>query len=171
MSRFRPSGPLLLQEQDVRLNSSQFRELSDWLSLDHSILTGDSFFPITSEDRKELGLNMCGAGKLTCCIDPCGLVYPCAFLQEQEFCAGNLKETHLKEIWDSAPIFQDFRKLEPTSCRKCPRFDMCHGGCPAIAYFIKKDLNSPDPECLINWTTGISDGLMSKPKNIIVNRG
>jgi mycofactocin radical SAM maturase len=151
VSRFRPSGRAREVWESFRLNSSQVQELSEWLSRDHSILTGDSFFPITSEDRRELGLNMCGACKFTCCIDPCGAVYPCAFLQEPEFCAGNLKQRSFKEIWDGAAIFQNFRKLEPASCRQCPRFDICHGGCPAMAYFIRKDLNSPDPECLVNY--------------------
>jgi mycofactocin radical SAM maturase len=158
VSRFRPSGRAKETWGKLKLNSSQLRELSEWLSQDPSILTGDSFFSISGEDRRELGLNMCGACKLTCCIEPCGLVYPCAFLQENEFCAGNLRETSLQEIWDSAPVFQYFRKLEPVSCRRCPRFNMCRGGCPAIAYFIKKDLNSPDPECLINWSRDISLG-------------
>jgi mycofactocin radical SAM maturase len=159
VSRFRPSGRAKETWGKLKLNASQLRELSEWLSQDHNILTGDSFFSISGEDRRELGLNMCGACKLTCCIDPCGLVYPCAFLQENELCAGNLRETSLKEIWDSALICQYFRKLEPALCRRCPRFNMCRGGCPAIAYFVKKDLNSPDPECLINWSRDISPGL------------
>ena len=171
VSRFRPSGRAKGTWEKLKLNSWQLRELSDWLSHDHSILTGDSFFSISGEDRRELGLNMCGACKMTCCIDPCGSVYPCAFLQENEFCAGNLKETSFKEIWDSALIFQYFRKLEPASCRKCSRFNMCRGGCPAVAYFVKKDLNSPDPECLINWTMDTSDGLMSEREKIIVDKG
>lgn len=156
VSRFRPSGRAKDSWEMLRLSPSQLGELSDWLSQDLSILTGDSFFSISGEGRRELGLDMCGACKLTCCIDPCGSVYPCAFLQEDEFCAGNLKETPFQEIWDAAVVFQDFRQLEPVSCRRCPRFDICRGGCPAVAYFFKKDLNSPDPECLINWTRDIS---------------
>jgi len=160
VSRFRPSGRAKDVWERLRLNSSQIQELAVWLNQDHSILTGDSFFPITSEDRKELGLNMCGACKLTCCIDPFGSVYPCAFLQEPEFCAGSLKERSFKEIWDGAPVFHNFRKLEPASCRQCPRFDTCHGGCPAVAYFIRKDLDSPDPECLINYEMVTASGVL-----------
>jgi mycofactocin radical SAM maturase len=151
VSRFRPSGRARKSWEMLRLGSSQLRELSDWLGEDTSILTGDSFFSISGDGRRRLGLDMCGAAKMTCCIDPLGMVYPCAFLQEERFCAGSLRETPLREIWDASPVFRSFRELEPESCRKCPRFSECRGGCPAVAYFINRDLNSPDPECLANW--------------------
>ena len=152
VSRFRPSGRAKETWGMLRLNASQLRELSSWLGEYPDILTGDSFFSISGDNRKEIGLDMCGACKMTCCIDPCGSVYPCAFLQESEFCAGNLKTTPFKEIWDHSAIFQNFRKLEPLSCKKCSRFDICRGGCPAVAYFVKKDINSSDPECLAQLT-------------------
>lgn len=156
VSRFRPSGRARETWERLRLNSSQLRDLSDWLSQDPSILTGDSFFSISGEGRRQLGLDMCGACKLTCCIDPCGFVYPCAFMQEREFCGGSLRETSFQDIWDKSATFNYFRRLEPESCRKCPRFNQCRGGCPAVAYFVRKDLNSSDPECLINWSRDIS---------------
>jgi mycofactocin radical SAM maturase len=159
VSRFRPSGRAKDSWEMLRLSPAQLRELSGWLSGDPSILTGDSFFSISGNGRRQLGLDMCGAGKMTCCIDPCGFVFPCAFMQEREFCAGSLKVSSFQEIWDSSSVFQYFRQLEPESCRKCPRFNMCRGGCPAVAYFISKDLNSPDPECLINWSLDISPPL------------
>jgi len=34
------------------------------------------------------------------------------------------------------------------SCRACDRFSICHGGCPAIAYFLTESMDLPDPECL-----------------------
>jgi mycofactocin radical SAM maturase len=152
VSRFRPSGRARENWEKLKLNSNQLQELSAWLSRDPSVLTGDSFFSISQDGRRQLGLDMCGAAKMTACIDPLGNVFPCAFLQAEEFCGGNLKEKTLKDIWDSAPSFQRFRRLEPSSCRDCPRFSQCHGGCPAVAYFLTRDLNSPDPECLMNWS-------------------
>lgn len=151
VSRFRPSGRARESWETLKLSSSQLREISDWLSHDLSILTGDSFFFITGDGRRRLGLDMCGAFKMTCCIDPDGRVYPCAFLQEEQLCAGNLKVTSFREIWDYSAVCRFFRKLEPASCRRCPHFSNCRGGCPAVAYFIKKDLDSADPECLVNW--------------------
>jgi radical SAM protein with 4Fe4S-binding SPASM domain len=156
VSRFRPSGRARESWEMLKLNAEQLRELSDWLSEDLTILTGDSFFSISQDGRRCLGLDMCGACKLTCCIDPCGYVYPCAFMQENEFCGGNLSETSFRDIWDNSATFKHIRELEPEACRKCPRFSNCRGGCPAVAYFVSRDLNSADPECLANWSRDTS---------------
>ncbi len=152
VSRFRPSGRARESWEALKLGPEQLRELSGWLSGEPSILTGDSFFSISQDGRRHLGLDMCGACKMTCCIDPVGDVFPCAFMQSPEFCGGNLREKTFKEIWDNAPAFRYFRRLEPESCKKCPRFENCRGGCPAVAYFLSGDLNSPDPECLMSWS-------------------
>ena len=162
VSRFRPSGRGRDSWETLRLNSFQLQELAAWLNSDPSILTGDSFFSISQDGKRQLGLDMCGACKMTCCIDPSGDVYPCAFMQSPDFCGGNLKEGtsrhssesgnpggRFKDIWDNSPVFRYFRQLEPESCRHCPRFEKCRGGCPAVAYFLNNDLNSADPECLM----------------------
>jgi len=162
VSRFRPSGRARESWEMLKLNSAQLRELSAWLGNDPTILTGDSFFSISQDGRRQLGLDMCGACKMTCCIDPCGYVYPCAFMQEKAFCGGNLRETTFKDIWDNAAAFNYFRRLEPEACRRCPRFNKCRGGCPAVAYFVSHDLNSADPECLINWSREVSSASIVK---------
>ncbi len=151
VSRFRPSGRARESWEALKLEPSQLQELSAWLSNDPAILTGDSFFSISQEGRRQLGLDMCGAARMTACIDPSGDVFPCAFMQSDEFRGGNLREKSVKDIWDKAPAFINFRRLEPSSCRSCPRFDRCRGGCPAVAYFLTGDLDSPDPECLMSW--------------------
>jgi mycofactocin radical SAM maturase len=155
VSRFRPSGRARESWEALRLNPSQLQELSTWLGSEPSILTGDSFFSISPDGRRQLGLDMCGACKMTCCIDPLGDVYPCAFMQDELFRGGNLREKSFKEIWDGAPVFASFRRLEPASCRACPRFEKCRGGCPAVAYFLNKELDSADPECLMKWSREI----------------
>ena len=162
VSRFRPSGRARDSWEMLKLISSQLRELSAWLGNDPTILTGDSFFSISQDGRRQLGLDMCGACKMTCCIDPCGYVYPCAFMQEKEFCGGNLRETTFQDIWDNAAAFNYFRRLEPEACRRCPRFNKCRGGCPAVVYFVSRDLNSADPECLINWSREVSSASIVK---------
>lgn len=152
VSRFRPSGRARESWDTLKLNNAQLKELSAWLSGEPSVLTGDSFFSISQDGRRHLGLDMCGACKLTCCIDPTGNVFPCAFMQDKPFYGGNLRETPFKDIWDNSPVFKRFRNLEPSACRTCPRFEKCRGGCPAVAYFLTKDLNNADPECLMNWS-------------------
>jgi mycofactocin radical SAM maturase len=156
VSRFRPSGRARASWEALKLDAAQLQELAAWLGSDTSILTGDSFFAISPDGRRELGLDMCGAAKMTACIDPLGSVFPCAFLQAEEFCGGSLREKSFKDIWDNAPSFRKFRRLEPSSCRNCPRFERCRGGCPAVAYFLTRDLNAPDPECLMSWNRDIS---------------
>jgi radical SAM protein with 4Fe4S-binding SPASM domain len=198
VSRFRPSGRARESWDALRLDTAQLKELSAWLESDLSILTGDSFFAISQDKRRKMGLDMCGACKMTCCIDPSGNVFPCAFLQDLPFCGGNLREKttrhsrpdqkyrissplggevrvrgmkksiphsgksanpggRFKDIWDNAPSFLRLRKLEPSACRACPRFEKCRGGCPAVAYFVTRDLNTSDPECITNWSRDVSD--------------
>ncbi len=78
---------------------------SDWLTQHLGVSTGDSFFSVSTEERRSLGLNMCGACKLTCCISPEGGVYPCAFLQEADFRAGAVPGESFGHIWRHSPSF------------------------------------------------------------------
>jgi mycofactocin radical SAM maturase len=150
VSRFRPSGRGKKAWWELNVNKRQMFEFSAWLSEHLQVSTGDSFFSVSTEERRSLGLNMCGACKLTCCLSPQGTVYPCAFLQEDEFAAGRLPETSFADIWNESPVFQSFRALEIKSCESCHRFDLCHGGCPAIAYHTHRKLGVADPGCLKN---------------------
>ncbi|MDD4570881.1 MAG: mycofactocin radical SAM maturase [Clostridia bacterium] len=150
LSRFRPSGNAAAMWDKYHLTKEQTLELAKLLSEYHDIVTGDSFFSITAADRKHLGLNMCGAAKMTCSVSPDGNMYPCAFLQQDDFLVGNVKQEKFIDIWNNAPLLNEFRNLKPTSCGDCERFDTCHGGCPAIAYFLKNDIHAGDPACIVN---------------------
>jgi len=148
LSRFRPSGAGCGAWDDYRLTHRQLAALSAFLGEHPEILTGDSFFALTPASRRALGLNMCGAAKMTCAVAPDGSVYPCAFLSEATFCAGNVTTESLSDIFRSSPVFELFRELEVEACHDCDRFADCHGGCPAVAWFLSRSLNQPDPECL-----------------------
>ncbi len=150
VSRFRPSGRGKDSWSQLNVSKDEMLEFSDWLNNHLGVSTGDSFFSVSSEDRRSLGLNMCGACKLTCCISPKGGIYPCAFLQEDDFRAGNICKNSFSELWKISPVFNSFRQLEIKSCESCHRFDLCHGGCPAIAYHTQRKLGIPDPGCLEN---------------------
>lgn len=154
LSRFRPSGNARKVWRDYRLDREQLAELSAFLSDHKDVLTGDSFFSITAEDRRGLGLNMCGAAKMTCSVAPDGNVYPCAFLQEPLFASGNITRETLEAIWQNAPSFRSLRDIRIESCESCGRFDICHGGCPAVAYFLTRSLNQADPECMAAFQNG-----------------
>jgi len=150
VSRFRPSGRGKVSWAELNVSREEMVAFSGWLSRNLAVSTGDSFFSVTTEERRSLGLNMCGACKLTCCLSPTGGIYPCAFLQEEEFRAGKMPDDDFKFIWDTSPVFESFRQLEIKSCESCHRFDLCHGGCPAIAYHTQRKLGIADPGCLAN---------------------
>lgn len=153
VSRFRPSGRGKESWSQLNVSKDEMLEFSDWLNSHLGVSTGDSFFSVSSEDRRSLGLNMCGACKLTCCISPKGAIFPCAFLQEDDFKAGNICDNAFFDLWNTSPVFNSFRQLEIKSCESCHRFDLCHGGCPAIAYHTQRKLDIPDPGCLENCVT------------------
>lgn len=157
VSRFRPSGRGADNWEALRPSPAQLLEFSDWLAQSGEVRTGDSFFSLTSQERQGLGLNLCGAAKLTCCVGPTGNMYPCAFLQTERFKAGSLRESSFQQIWDDSEIYESFRNLRIHSCEECHRFDQCHGGCPAVAWHLKNDLNGGDPECLERCVTSIAE--------------
>jgi len=157
VSRFRPSGRGADNWDSMHPSPAQLLEFSDWLAASGDVRTGDSFFSLTSQERQGLGLNLCGAAKLTCCVGPTGNMYPCAFLQIENFKAGSLRESSFQDIWDNSEIYKSFRSLRIYSCEGCSRFEQCHGGCPAVAYYLKNDLNGGDPECLERCVTSIAD--------------
>ena len=151
LSRFRPSGEAKRVWGEFSLNNTQLAGLSEFLSAHHEVLTGDSFFPITKEDRRELGLNICGAARMTCSVLPDGSVYPCAFLCDEPFKGGNILSEPLDEIWHNASAFKAIRAVWIEACESCARFSDCHGGCPAVAYFLSRSLDRADPECMTSF--------------------
>ena len=154
VSRFRPSGRGKSSKADLGPTPEQLEYFAEWLEGHDLVRTGDSFFCLTSDHRREKGLDMCGAAKMTCCVSPDGNVYPCAFLQEAPFLSGNVRKESFKEIWDNSSVLNQFRNINVKSCVDCYRFDVCRGGCPAMAYHTYNDINMPDPECLVNLKIG-----------------
>lgn len=161
ISRFRPSGRGEACWHELSLVGEELRAFSKWLTRHRDVVTGDSFFSLEEDERKGLGLNLCGAAKFTCCIDPQGDVYPCAFLQDQLFCGGSLMTQLLEQIWVDSRGFLLLRNLRIQSCETCFRYDACHGGCPAVAYFTEGSLDIPDPECLVECINLHADPIQS----------
>lgn len=148
LSRFRPSGNGKRVWHEYHLDIAQLVELAEFLNAHREVLTGDSFFSITGENRRDLGLNICGAARMTCSILPDGSVYPCSFLQDKPFWGGNITRDSLEAVWLHAPVFDMLRAIRIEACESCSHFPHCHGGCPAVAYFFTKSLNQADPECM-----------------------
>ncbi|MBE0596992.1 MAG: mycofactocin radical SAM maturase [Desulfuromonadales bacterium] len=157
VSRFRPSGRGTDNWQDLRPQPEQLLDFSEWLGHQGDVRTGDSFFSLMPQERQGLGLNLCGAAKLTACVGPTGNFYPCAFLQREEFFAGSIRDQSFQEIWEGAPIYDSLRNLRIRSCEECQRFDQCHGGCPAVAYHLKSEMDGGDPECLERCVSSLAE--------------
>ena len=149
LSRFRPSGAGCASWADYHLTRAQLLELSIFLGDHPSILTGDSFFALTPESRRHLGLTMCGAARMTMAIAPDGGLYPCAFLTDPAFLAGDATQASPVAVFRDSEVFARLRANDSAACSACSRFSLCHGGCPAVAYFVTRSLDAGDPECLV----------------------
>lgn len=151
LTRLRPSGRGADVWDDLHPTMAQQRELYWWL-LDNgeTVLTGDSFFHLAGFGESLPGLNLCGAGRVVCLIDPVGDVYACPFAIHDTFLAGNvLDEGGFTKVWRESELFRDMRSPQtPGACTKCQHFDACRGGCLAAKFFTGLPLDGPDPECV-----------------------
>ncbi|GAA0319625.1 mycofactocin radical SAM maturase [Kineococcus aurantiacus] len=151
LTRLRPSGRGADVWDELHLLPHQQRELYDWL-LQHGerVLTGDSFFHLAAFGESLPGLNLCGAGRVVCLIDPVGDVYACPFAIHDEFLAGNvLDDGGFATVWRDSPLFADLRSPQTSgACSRCTFFDSCRGGCMAAKFFTGLPLDGPDPECV-----------------------
>ncbi|HEX9526880.1 MAG TPA: mycofactocin radical SAM maturase, partial [Streptosporangiaceae bacterium] len=76
LTRLRPSGRGADVWDELHPTAAQQRQLYDWLCAHgEQVLTGDSFFHLAAYGEALPGLNMCGAGRVVCLIDPVGDVY------------------------------------------------------------------------------------------------
>jgi len=150
LTRFRPSGRGIDTWHELHPTSQQQVDLYNWLLARPHVLTGDSFFHLSALGEPLPGLNLCGAGRVVCLIDPVGDVYACPFVLHDEFKAGSVREEGgFAAVWRSSELFTSLR--EPTSagaCGSCGAYDACGGGCMATKFFTGLPLDAPDPECV-----------------------
>ena len=152
ITRLRPSGRGADSWHDLHPTNAQQREIYDWL-IEHGdrVLTGDSFFHLNALGDENLpGLNLCGAGRVVCLIDPIGDVYACPFVIHDEFKAGNVRDAGgFAEVWKRSELFRDLREPQSAgACSSCGSYDACQGGCMAAKFFTGIPLDGPDPECV-----------------------
>ena len=151
LTRLRPSGRGADVWNDLHPTAADQRVLYDWLlAAGEGVLTGDSFFHLAAFGESLPGLNLCGAGRVVCLIDPIGDVYACPFAIHDAFRAGNVLDGGgFGQVWRESSLFTSLR--EPTSggaCASCTFFDSCRGGCMAAKFFTGLPLDGPDPECV-----------------------
>ena len=151
ITRLRPSGRGADVWADLHPTAAQQRVVYDWL-LAHgeNVLTGDSFFHLAGYGQALPGLNLCGAGRVVCLIDPVGDVYACPFAIHEEFLAGNVRSPGgFCGVWRDSPLFASLRvPAAAGACTSCSAYDACQGGCMAAKFFTGLPLDGPDPECV-----------------------
>jgi mycofactocin radical SAM maturase len=150
LTRLRPTGRGGAVWQDLRPTHDQNRGLYDWLLRHRDVLTGDSFFHLSAYGQPLEGLNLCGAGRIVCCVDPVGEVYACPFLLAPEFSAGNVRQPGgFAAIWRDSTLFARLRDWQVGGgCQQCDAYNLCHGGCIAAKHFTGHSLEAPDPDCI-----------------------
>lgn len=154
ITRLRPSGRGIDSWNDLHPTQAQQRQIYDWL-VGHgdNVLTGDSFFHLNALGPALPGLNMCGAGRVVCLIDPIGDVYACPFVIHDQFKAGSVHDQGgFTQVWRDSDLFVSLRKPDSAgACMSCGNYDSCQGGCMAAKFFTGLALDGPDPECVIGY--------------------
>ena len=151
VTRLRPSGRAVDSWASLHPTAEQQRLLYAWLlSNGQDVLTGDSFFHLNALGDPLPGLNLCGAGRVVCLIDPVGDVYACPFIIHDEFKAGNVRDAGgFGAVWRGSELFRSLREPDAAgACSSCGSYDACQGGCMAAKFFTGLPLDGPDPECV-----------------------
>ncbi len=151
VTRLRPSGRGADTWHDLHPTNAQQRQIYDWLlAKGESVLTGDSFFHLNALGESLPGLNMCGAGRVVCLIDPIGDVYACPFVIHDQFKAGSVRDPGgFARVWKYSDLFLELREPQSAgACSSCGSYDACQGGCMAAKFFTGLPLDGPDPECV-----------------------
>ena len=170
ITRLRPSGRGADSWHDLHPTNAQQRQIYDWLiAHGDNVLTGDSFFHLNALGDPLPGLNMCGAGRVVCLIDPVGDVYACPFVIHDEFKAGSVRDPGgFAQVWKQSPLFLELREPQSAgACSSCGNYDSCQGGCMAAKFFTGLPLDGPDPECVKGHgqelLQGVDSNLSPKP--------
>ncbi len=170
VTRLRPSGRGADSWHDLHPTNAQQRQIYNWLMAHgDNVLTGDSFFHLNALGDPLPGLNMCGAGRVVCLIDPIGDVYACPFVIHDEFKAGSVRDGGgFSAVWKQSPLFLELREPQSAgACSSCGSYDACQGGCMAAKFFTGLPLDGPDPECVNGYGQELLDqvdaGLNPKP--------
>jgi mycofactocin radical SAM maturase len=150
LTRLRPSGRGADSWAQLHPTAEQQAALYHWLTDRPGVLTGDSFFHLSALGEPLPGLNLCGAGRVVCLIDPVGDVYACPFVLHPEFRAGSVRdEGGFTRVWRQSDLFLDLRRpASAGACASCGSYDSCQGGCMAAKFFTGLPLDGPDPECV-----------------------
>ncbi len=150
LTRLRPAGRGARSWHRLHPSPEQQRRLYGWLIERPEVLTGDSFFHLSALGEPLAGLNLCGAGRVVCLVDPVGDVFACPFVMHDDFRAGSVRDPGgFTSVWRRSELFEELRRPRSAgACASCGQFDACRGGCMAAKFFTGIPLDGPDPECV-----------------------
>lgn len=151
--------------ETATLKKSANRELSTLISTKQrhaktiiEPVAGPQYWPYLVERKKihngfllrlaEKVFHGCAAGRGFLYIKASGDVWPCPFL---EITTGNVREKHLKVIYEESPVFKNLRNREETlkgACGICRYKTIC-GGCRGRSHAYTGDYLTEDPRCFI----------------------
>ena len=107
---------------------------------------------------------MGGWGRKLMLITPNGDALPChaaKVIPELQF--ANVKESSLREIWESSPAFQKFRGEDwmQAPCKTCDRRTLDFGGCRCQAFLLAGDPAATDPVCTLSHNRPKIDAVLT----------
>jgi len=151
LARLRPAGRGARSWNDLRPTAKQLVLLHRFLVEHPAVLTGDSFFHLGALGTPLAGLNLCGAGRVVCLVDPLGDVYACPFVMHPDFRAGSVRDPGgFAHVWRRSEMFAQLRQpVAGGACNACDAFGTCRSGCMAAKFFTGLPLSGPDPECVL----------------------
>lgn len=91
--------------------------------------------------------SFCGVGESILYLTSKADITLCTVLTDEEFKAGNIKDTGLREIWENASVFNYFREgrhIKDSECEECSKLTQCAGGCKAKPMLLEGGFNKPD---------------------------
>ncbi len=105
-------------------------------------LVGPPGHPAGGARRRSPG---CMGGRGFCFVSRVGEVYPCGYLPVS---AGNVRETHFREIYQGSELFRELRDVDRLKgkCGRCEFRRVC-SGCRARAYGAYGDYMAEEPYC------------------------
>jgi radical SAM protein with 4Fe4S-binding SPASM domain len=122
---FRPSGRGAGTSHQLRPGAGQHRHPYDWPTVHgEEVLADDSFFRLAPRGGPLPGLNLCGAGRVVCLIDPVGDVYACPFAIHEELLAAGVRQAGgFEKVWTDAGLFAELRRPQSGgACSACGFF-------------------------------------------------
>ena len=139
----------ILKEKGIKYDGGLRGEFCQYHKFVEDELESLKSINLSSElDKKTV---QCDAGITKIHIPSRGEVFPCVYLQFNNFLMGDLLKNSLREIWEGWDITRTLRNLGDTKCGDCKFLPFCKGGCPGMAYSYYGSIDAPDPRCIYEY--------------------